>query len=133
MSELPEKDQGTVSTIKVKLVDDSSAEDDTSCSFMKASIRAKTRTCSVDSGGKVGVSICRFRPDGRVFAVGGWDHRLRIFGRSSSKPLAILRGHEESVTAMDWSDNAAVSGLLATGANDGRVCIYRVLPHSSRK
>ena len=73
-----------------------------------------------------------FRPDGRVFAVGGWDHRLRIFGRTSSKPFAILRGHQESVTAMDWTGNAAFSGLLATGAGDGKVCIWRVFPHSSK-
>ena len=132
LSELPEKEQGTVSTIKVKMVDESSAAESSDSSSMKASIRAKTRTCSIDSGGKVGVSICRFRPDGRVFAVGGWDHRLRIFGRTSSKPLAILRGHQESVTAMDWTGNAAFSGLLATGAGDGKVCIWRVFPHSSK-
>ncbi|KAL7439751.1 hypothetical protein ACHAXH_004783 [Discostella pseudostelligera] len=87
--------------------------------------RSKTRTCSIDSGGKVGVSICQFRPDGRIFAVGGWDHRLRLFSRTSSKPLAILRGHDESVTAIDWASNAALSGLLATGAGDGRICLWR--------
>lgn len=127
LSELPEQDQGTISNIKVKLADDRNS------TGMKASIRSKIRTCSIDSGGKVGVSICRFRPDGRIFAVGGWDYRLRLFSRTSSTPLAILRGHEGSVTAMDWSRNAATSGLLATGAGDGRICVYRVFPHSARE
>jgi WD40 repeat protein len=122
LSELPEQDQGTVSTIKVKLANERSDTTKT----MNASIRTKTRTCSVESGGKVGVSVCRFRPDGRMFAVGGWDRRLRLFDRASSKPLAILHGHESSVTAVDWEGNAPTSGLLATGAGDGRICIYKV-------
>ena len=132
LSELPEHDQGTVSIIKVKLSDETTSHDSSKYSTMKAKVRSKTRTCSIESGGKVGVSICRFRPDGRVFAVGGWDYRLRIFGRTSSKPLAILRGHEKSVTAMDWASNSAASGLLATGAGDGKICIWRVFPHSLR-
>lgn len=127
--ELPEHEQGTVSTIKVRLTANSS-QDASKTSSMKATIRSKTRTCTIESGGKVGVSICRFRPDGRVYAVGGWDHRLRLFGRTSSKPLAILRGHDRSVTAMDWAGNSALSGLLATGAGDCRICIWRMFPHS---
>ena len=130
LSELPEHEQGTISTIKVNLTE--SSQDESKTSVMKATIRAKKRTCSIESGGKVGVSICRFRPDGRLFAVGGWDHRLRLFGRTSSKPLAILRGHENSVTAMDWAGNSALSGLLATGAGDCRICIWRIFPNSLR-
>ena len=129
VSDLPENDQGTISTIKVKLAVDS-ATNSSDASNMRASVRSKTRTCSIESGGKVGVSICRFRPDGRIFAVGGWDHRLRLFSRASSKPLAVLRGHEESVTAIDWASNAALSGLLATGSGDGRICLWRVFPHT---
>ena len=129
LSELPEQDQGTVSTIKVKLANERSDTTKT----MNASIRTKTRTCSVESGGKVGVSVCHFRQDGRMFAVGGWDRRLRLFDRASSKPLAILHGHESSVTAVDWEGNAPTSGLLATGAGDGRICIYKVFPNTSLK
>lgn len=130
LSELPEQDQGTVSTINIELANDSTSSSDEANS-MKASIRTKTRTCSIESGGKVGVSVCRFRPDGRIFAVGGWDRRLRLFDRASSKPLAILRGHDSTVTAVDWKENASSSGLLATGAGDGRICIYRLFPNTS--
>ncbi|KAK1744877.1 hypothetical protein QTG54_004168 [Skeletonema marinoi] len=112
LSELPEADQGTISTIKIKLADeeltnvdggmDSSLSNTTSS--MRASVRTKTSTCSIESGGKIGVS-----------------------------PLAILHGHEDTVTAVDWAGNASSTGLLATGAGDGRICIYRVFPNTSLK
>ena len=138
LSELPEEDQGTISTIKIDLTNDLKCDDGPNCTSiscsaksMKASIQRRTRTCSADSGGKVGVSVCRFRPDGRIFAVGGWDRRLRLFDRASTKPLAILHGHESTVTTVDWEGNAPLSGLLATGAGDGRICIYKVFPNTS--
>ncbi|KAL7446814.1 hypothetical protein ACHAXM_011466 [Skeletonema potamos] len=138
-SELPEADQGTISTIKIKLAnhltDDGGEMKPPSASNtvskMKASVRARKRTCSIESGGKIGVSVCRFRPDGRIFAVGGWDFRLRLFDRASSKPLAILHGHENTVVAVDWEENAASTGLLATGAGTS-ICIYRVFPSNVR-
>lgn len=79
-----------------------------------------------------GVAICRFRPDGRLFAIGGSDKRLRIFDRSTpSHLLAILRGHTESVDAIDWSNDAEHSGLLATGSADGRVNVWRCFASES--
>ena len=78
------------------------------------------------SKGMSGVSICRFRPDGRLFAAGGWDRRLRIYRRNSdATPLAILRGHSGSVDAMDWAPGASSSGFIATGGSDGLVIIWR--------
>ena len=132
VAELPEPERGTISTLRVKLAADFRANAG-GAPAMSATLRAKTATCSLDSGGKVGVSVCRFRPDGRLFAAGGWDRRLRLFGRTSSKPLAVLRGHEDSVAAVDWADDAAASGLLATGAGDGRICVWRAFPHSAKK
>lgn len=131
MVPLPNQDQGTVTTIKVELANENPS-DRQGADEMKATVRKRTKTCSLSSGGKVGVSTCRFRPDGRIFGVGGWDHRLRIFGRTSSKPLAVLHGHNENVVALDWAQNSAVSGLVATGAADGRICVYRIFPHSLR-
>ncbi|KAL7469477.1 hypothetical protein ACHAXS_009744 [Conticribra weissflogii] len=132
MAELPNQDQGTITTIKVDLANEN-LSDHRGPEEMKANIRKRTQTCSLSSGGRVGVSTCRFRPDGRIFGVGGWDHRLRIFGRTSSKPLAVLHGHDENVVALDWAPNSAVSGLVATGAADGRICVYRIFPHSLRE
>jgi WD40 repeat protein len=119
LNDLATADQGTVAIVKATLQDES----------MQARLRAKLATCQIGSDfvkGKPGVSICRFRRDGRIFAVGGWDKRLRIFDRSSSAaPLAILRGHEASVNSVDWASDATTSGLLATGAADGRIHIWR--------
>ncbi|KAL7574809.1 hypothetical protein ACA910_010653 [Epithemia clementina (nom. ined.)] len=73
-----------------------------------------------------GVSICRFRSDGRLFAAGGWDRRLRIYDRSGdAAPVALLKGHTASVDAMDWAPDADVSGLIATGASDGTMHVWR--------
>ena len=74
------------------------------------------------SAGKPGVSICRFRPqDGRLFAVGGWDRRVRLFDRTHGKPMAILRGHEDSVSAFDWSHDAETSGFLASSGRGTKI------------
>lgn len=121
---LPKPEQGRVAVIKGSNQNGN----------LQARLRTRLDTCTVegslnDTMGKPGVALCRFRPDGRIFAVGGWDKRLRIFDRSTSAktttPLAILRGHVESVNAMDWSPDAASSGLLATGSSDGRVYVWR--------
>jgi WD40 repeat protein len=119
LSDLATADQGTVAIIKATLQDET----------VQARLRAKLATCQIGSEvvkGKPGVSVCRFRRDGRIFAVGGWDKRLRIFDRSTSAtPLAILKGHEASVNSVDWAPDATTSGLLATGAADGRIYIWR--------
>jgi WD40 repeat protein len=119
LNDLATADQGTVAIVKATLQDET----------VQARLRAKLATCQIGNDvvkGKPGVSICRFRRDGRIFAVGGWDKRLRIFDRSTSAtPLAILRGHEASVNSVDWAPDATTSGLLATGAADGRIYIWR--------
>lgn len=118
LSERPESERGTVALVKATYNDDR----------LEARLRARLATCQINeaSSGKPGVSICRFRPDGRIFAVGGWDRRLRIFDRSqTAAPLAILRAHEASVNAMDWAPDASTSGVLATGAGDGSIYIWR--------
>jgi WD40 repeat protein len=119
--DLAPEDRGTVAFIKtVRLYNDT----------LEATVRVRRNTCTIDDSvtatGKPGAAICRFRPDGRMFAVGGWDKRLRIFdSKGSVNPLAILRGHAESVYAMDWSLDSSVSGIMATGAPDGRINVWR--------
>ena len=92
------------------------------------SMRARLATCRVDatSYGRPGVSICRFRGDGRIFAIGGWDHRIRLFERTQGKALAILRGHTESVDCLDWATDACQSGLLASaGKKENRILLWQ--------
>jgi len=125
VAELPVQEQGRVALLRAEMKDDG-------IEVPQWTIRTRARlsTCRVDnddSSGKPGVSICRFRPDdGRLFAVGGWDNRVRLFERSNGTPLAILRGHVGSVNAMDWARDAVDSGLLATaGGEDATISFWQ--------
>ena len=101
---------------------------------MDARVRAKVATCKVTSEltreGKPGVGVCRFRPDGKVFAVGGWDKRVRIYSRTSAKLLSIMKGSDASVTALDWNWNSKTGSdddefLLSAGSSDGKIALWR--------
>ena len=134
--ELPSHDQGTIAILKATFPQ----ELDNDQALPKVRLRSRLATCEPSGDGKPGVSLCRFQPgDGRLFAVAGWDQRVRIFDRAaqahSSKktkasPLAILKGHSESVRTMDWAPDSAMSGLCATGAPDGRIHIWRCFSQS---
>ena len=118
--ELPNTDRGRVALLKVTLNEYLSWD---------VRLRARVSTCRVDekSAGKPGVSICKFRPgDGRLWAVGGWDYRVRLFDRSRGNPLAILRGHKSSIGALDWAPDADSSGLLASsGTADRQIFVWQ--------
>lgn len=106
---LPETEQGTVAVVKCTLEP-----------TLSAKLRSRIGTCSLTRGGKPGVDVGRFRPDGRLFAIGGWDMRVRLLDRTTTKPLGILKGHSDSVTALDWANNS----LLASGDNMGTIHIW---------
>lgn len=133
LSELPVEERGTVAVIKTFFANDG----ESTPGHASTRLRARVATCEVSGpdesfrGGKPGASVCRFRPDGRVFGVGGWDRRVRIFDRlGKAAPLAILKGHGDSVTALDWAPDSQTTGFLATGAGDGRIYIWRCFPSS---
>jgi hypothetical protein len=142
VSELPEEERGRVALLKATIPTTISSEGSDSPSSAASSwniqTRARLSTCRVvdehdtasASFGKPGVAICRFRPeDARVFAVGGWDNRVRLFERSKGRPVGILRGHSGSVNALDWAPDAATSGLLATaGGEDGKISFWECFP-----
>jgi len=125
------EEQNTVGVVKATF--DRSQHD----SALKARIRSRLQTCSIGENtarGKPGVGICRFRPDGRMFAVGGWDKRLRVFSRAAgTAPLALMRAHIDSVTAIDWAPDCATSGIIASGSEDGQIAIWRAFPHTGRQ
>ena len=130
MNDLPLEEQGRVALIKATSTNTSNeaAVDSNDGTFQgkpsesswNIRIRSRLSTCRIDdetSGGKPGVSICRFQPgETRLFAVGGWDKRIRLFDRATGDPKAILRGYSNSVDCLDWAPDADESGLLATSA-----------------
>lgn len=111
LEDRPESERGTVAVVKCIL------------DPLEAKVRSRVATCSLDGGGKPGVDVGRFRPDGRLFAVGGWDKRVRVLDRRHAKPLALLRGHTESVSALDWANNT----VLASGDKDGTIQVWNVV------
>jgi WD40 repeat protein len=132
LCELPESDRGRIAILKM-----SSRPDGTFRMRLRSRISTAANVSSRTDrdipieprrNGKPGIGQCRFRSDGRIFAVGGWDKRVRIYDRRTSEPLALLRGHLDSVNAIDWSFDAVHSGLLATGSTDGRVHVWQCFP-----
>jgi WD40 repeat protein len=94
-----------------------------------AKLRHRFQTCDASdsgAGGKPGISCCRFHGDGRMRAVGGWDHRTRLISRNG-KILALLRGNSATVTSVDWCPDTT-SGLLATGSGDGSIYLWQAYP-----
>jgi len=136
LNSLPNSDQGSISIVKTLIQTHETQITTDICKVyqMKSRLRKRLGTCQIGEnspGGKPGVGACRFRDDGKLFAVGGWDKRVRIFSRDSSKLIAILKGQSKSITALDWSQNAHQNGLLATGSDDGSTNLWRVLPSYS--
>ncbi|XP_054075691.1 guanine nucleotide-binding protein subunit beta-like protein 1 isoform X4 [Rissa tridactyla] len=77
----------------------------------------------------VNAGICdiTIRPDKKILATGGWDHRIRIFGWKNLKPLAVLDYHTASVHAVSFSDHKIPSErLLAAGSKDHRISIWSI-------
>ncbi|KAJ7412055.1 Guanine nucleotide-binding protein subunit beta-like protein 1 [Willisornis vidua] len=74
-----------------------------------------------------GISGIAIRPDKRILATAGWDHRIRIFGWKKLKPLAVLDYHTATVHCVSFSDHrSAPERLLAAGSRDHRISVWSV-------
>ncbi|KAM6339536.1 guanine nucleotide-binding protein subunit beta-like protein 1 isoform 2-T3 [Alca torda] len=74
-----------------------------------------------------GISDITIRPDKKILATAGWDHRIRIFGWKNLKPLAVLDYHTATVHAVSFSDHKIPSErLLAAGSKDHRISIWSI-------
>ncbi|CAG5133687.1 unnamed protein product [Candidula unifasciata] len=69
-----------------------------------------------------GISDIAVRGDGRIFATGGWDHRVRVFSVRKCSPLAVLMYHTSSVHCVCF----APDDTLATGSKDGYIALWDV-------
>lgn len=74
-----------------------------------------------------GISDITIRPDKKILATAGWDHRIRIFGWKKLKPLAVLDYHTATVHCVSFSDHKNPSErLLAAGSKDQRISIWSI-------
>lgn len=77
-----------------------------------------------------GVASVKVRQDGKLLITGGWDHRVRVFGRKL-KPLAVLGYHHDTVQAIDFADrcynsNEGALKLLACASKDNKISFYDI-------
>lgn len=74
-----------------------------------------------------GASSVRIRDDGKIFAVGGWDGKIRVFACKTQKPLAVLQFHSDTVRCVCFC-KGRVDGrrLMAAGSKDGSVSLWNL-------
>ncbi|XP_065746559.1 guanine nucleotide-binding protein subunit beta-like protein 1 [Phocoena phocoena] len=71
-----------------------------------------------------GIADVKIRPDRKILATAGWDHRVRVFHWRTMKPLAVLAFHSATVHCVAFADD----GLLATGSGDQRISVWSLYP-----
>ena len=71
-------------------------------------------------GGDGPVSVVAGSPDGRLFAVGGVDRKIRVFS-SESAPPQILDGHDGTITALAFGPGGKI---LASASADRTVKVW---------
>uniref|UniRef100_A0A9L0SST2 G protein subunit beta 1 like n=1 Tax=Equus caballus TaxID=9796 RepID=A0A9L0SST2_HORSE len=73
-----------------------------------------------------GIADVKIRPDRKILATAGWDHRIRVFHWWTMKPLAVLAFHSATVHCVAF----ATDGLLAAGSRDQRISVWSLYPRT---
>jgi WD40 repeat protein len=72
------------------------------------SIQSPYKTINTKHSGQQSL---RVRSDGRLFATGGWDSRIRVYSCKTLKEVAALKWHKEGVYAIDFAQVLAAENL----------------------
>uniref|UniRef100_G3TLM6 G protein subunit beta 1 like n=1 Tax=Loxodonta africana TaxID=9785 RepID=G3TLM6_LOXAF len=78
------------------------------------------KACGTHEVTNPGIADVTIRPDRKLLATAGWDHRVRIFHWRTMKPLAVLDFHTATVYCVAFADD----GLLASGSGDQRISVW---------
>lgn len=74
-----------------------------------------------------GVNTVKIREDRKVFSVGGWDGRIRIYSWSSLRPLAVLSEHKAAVADIAHSMGRVSlwnSPIMGVAGQDGHISLW---------
>ncbi|XP_075264392.1 uncharacterized protein LOC142356348 [Convolutriloba macropyga] len=80
-----------------------------------------------------GASSVAIRPDGRIFAVGGWDSRVWVYKYPNCKPLASLQYHSAGVADVQFANDPDPTGLLVSASRDNTIALWSIYPPGKRR
>ncbi|KAL3271495.1 hypothetical protein HHI36_021977 [Cryptolaemus montrouzieri] len=76
-----------------------------------------------------GINVVKLREDGKIFAAGCWDNRIRYFSWKTLRVLAVLTEHKKPVNDIKFSPFPVSqwnSTIMAAGGQDGVISLWNI-------